>query len=195
MIINVAYLRRRAVAYAERWALSRNPLFYDFAGSGGDCTNFVSQCILAGCCTMNFTPTFGWYFRSSADRAPAWTSVEYLYDFLTGAPDFAAENGGIGPYGHEVPTVLARAGDVVQLADDSGDFYHTLLITDVRPDGLLVSAHTNDALNRPLSSYTYAAARVIHIDGVRTEYPNVACFRPLIEGVALPAERSERDTF
>ena len=61
MIVDAAYLRGRAVAYAERWALSRNPLFYDFAGVGGDCTNFVSQCILAGCCTMNFTPTYGWY--------------------------------------------------------------------------------------------------------------------------------------
>ena len=189
MIFTLAYLRRRAIAYAERWALSRNPLFSDFAGSGGDCTNFVSQCILAGCCTMNFTPTYGWYFRSANDRAPAWTSVEYLYAFLTGAPEFAAENGGIGPFGHEVPAVLAQAGDVVQLADESGDFYHTLMITSVSPDGILVSAHTNAARNRALSSYTYAAARYIHIDGVRTAYPDVGCYRPLIEGLSLPEER------
>ena len=186
MTVIKAYLRRRAVAYAERWALYRNPLFYDFAGSGGDCTNFVSQCILAGCCTMNFTPTFGWYFRTSSDRAPAWTSVEYLYDFLTGAPDFARENGGIGPFGREVPAPLARVGDVVQLADETGDFYHTLLVTATGPEGLLVSAHTNDARNRPLSSYDYATARCIHIVGVRTEYPDTTCYRDLIDGVALP---------
>ena len=195
MIVNLAYLRRRAVAYAERWALSRNPLFYNFTGEGGDCTNFVSQCILAGCCTMNFTPTFGWYFRSADDRAPAWTSVEYFYDFITGAPAFAAENGGIGPYGHEIPAALARAGDVIQLADETGDFYHTLLLTSVNSDGLLVSAHSNDALNRPLSSYSFASARYIRIDGVRTEYPDVGCYRSLIEGISLPVERSGTEPF
>ena len=43
----------RAVAYARRWALDRNPLFVDFTGQGGNCTNFVSQCVLAGSCVMN----------------------------------------------------------------------------------------------------------------------------------------------
>ena len=82
MIAYKEYNRLRAVQYAKRWALERNPLFIDFAGRGGDCTNFVSQCILAGCCTMNFTPDFGWYYIDSNDRAPAWSSVEFLYDFL-----------------------------------------------------------------------------------------------------------------
>jgi len=186
MIVEKAYQRERAVAYAERWALSRNPLFYNFAGSGGDCTNFVSQAILAGSCTMNDTPTYGWYFRSAADRSPSWTSVEYLYDFLTGKPEFAMANGGIGPFGREVSAGLARVGDVVQLADEAGDFYHTLLITAVTPDEFLVSAHTNDALNRPLSSYSYARVRYIHIDGVRVNIPDDNCFQRLIDGTALP---------
>lgn len=189
MIVEKAYLRKRAVAYAERWALSRNPLFYDFAGTGGDCTNFVSQCILAGCCTMNFTPTYGWYFRSSADRAPSWTSVEYLYDFLTGSPEFVLENGGIGPFGREIARVAALPGDVVQLADDTGDYYHTLLITSLTPDDLLVSAHTNDALNRPLSSYNFAMARYIQIDGVRVSYPDDRCYWNLLNGESLPTEQ------
>lgn len=60
------YDRAQAVAYARRWALSRNPLFYDFTGIGGDCTNFVSQCLLAGCCVMDYEPVFGWYYRSAA---------------------------------------------------------------------------------------------------------------------------------
>lgn len=186
MTVEKAYLRERAVAYAERWALARNPLFYDFAGTGGDCTNFVSQAILAGSCTMNFTPTYGWYYRSSRDRSPSWTGVEYLYDFLTGAAEFAAENGGIGPFGREVPDRLARVGDVVQLANDTGDFYHTLLITAAVPGDFLVSAHTNDAFNRPLTSYSFAAVRYIHIEGVRMEYPDDTCYRALLDGRALP---------
>ena len=45
MIVTKPYNRARAVEYAQRWALSRNPLFYDFTGGGGNCTNFVSQCL------------------------------------------------------------------------------------------------------------------------------------------------------
>ncbi|MBR2024561.1 MAG: amidase domain-containing protein, partial [Clostridia bacterium] len=54
------YNRENAVKYARKYALMRNPLFFTFEGIGGNCTNFVSQCILAGSCVMNFTPTFGW---------------------------------------------------------------------------------------------------------------------------------------
>ena len=38
MLIPVGYDRFRAVAYALRWALSRNPRYYDFEDIGGDCT-------------------------------------------------------------------------------------------------------------------------------------------------------------
>ena len=48
MIVYKEYNRASAVAYARRWALSRNPLFTNFAGRGGDCTNFISQCVYAG---------------------------------------------------------------------------------------------------------------------------------------------------
>ena len=71
MLITKEYDRLRAQMYAERWALSRNPLFLDFTGRGGDCTSFVSQAVLAGGCVMNFTPTYGWYYVSPDDRAAA----------------------------------------------------------------------------------------------------------------------------
>ena len=56
------YNRERAVEYAHKWAFSRNPRYYDFQNIGGDCTNFASQVIYAGCGEMNYTPTFGWYY-------------------------------------------------------------------------------------------------------------------------------------
>ena len=80
------YDRRRAREYARRWAYGRNPLFYNFTGIGGDCTNFISQCILAGCCTMNCRETFGWYYNSSYARTPSWTGVQYLYCLLYTSP-------------------------------------------------------------------------------------------------------------
>src|SRR5699024_7748176 len=57
-----SYERAAAVAYAHRWAYGRNPDFYNYDTVGGDCTNFASQCLLAGGGAMNFTPDFGWYY-------------------------------------------------------------------------------------------------------------------------------------
>ena len=185
MIVYKEYNRARAVEYARRWALSRNPLFVNFAGRGGDCTNFVSQCVYAGSCQMNFTPDYGWYYIDQNDRAPAWSSVEFFYDFITGRPDFINMNGGVGPYGLEVDSTGAIEGDVVQLADETGDFYHTLIISGFSEGQTLVCAHTNDALDKPLSSYNYASLRYIHIEGVRMMTQDDNCFSELIEGISL----------
>jgi len=164
MLITLPYDRDRAVRYALRWALDRNPLFANFTGIGGDCTNFISQSIYAGSCVMNYTPTFGWYYVSVNDRAPAWTGVEYFYNFMTG-------NDGVGPFAVETVPGGLQVGDVIQLGDETGDFYHTLIITGFSADGYLVSAHSDDARNRPLNTYTYAAARFLHIEGVRADVP------------------------
>lgn len=154
------YDRAAAVAYAREWALGRNPAYYDFEHIGGDCTNFVSQCLYAGARVMNFTKTMGWYYRSSADRTAAWTGVPFLYNFLTG-------NSSVGPRAREVPHSAAAPGDVVQLGDANGMFYHTCILTAVRPV-ILVATHSYDALDRPLSSYAAAIRRFLHIEGVRT---------------------------
>ena len=153
------YNRELAVAYARRWALSRNPDYYDFENLGGDCTNFASQCIYAGAGIMNYTPTLGWYYISPSDRTASWTGVEYLYNFLV-------NNNSVGPFGREVSKEEVMPGDIVQLGHTNGDFYHTPFILATEPT-ILVAAHTYDALNRPLYTYDYDIARFIHIEGVR----------------------------
>ncbi|MBP3352092.1 MAG: amidase domain-containing protein [Lachnospiraceae bacterium] len=50
----ITYNRTAAVYYARKWALGRNPAYYDFEEVGGDCTNFASQCIYAGAGVMNY---------------------------------------------------------------------------------------------------------------------------------------------
>lgn len=156
----IPYNRFAAVAYARAWATSRNPAYYNFEEIGGDCTNFASQCIYAGARVMNYTPTFGWYYRSSYDRSPSWSGVEYLYNFLV-------NNRSVGPFAHEISAAEAQPGDIVQLGTADGHFYHSPVITSVSPE-ILVAAHTFDALDRPLSTYVYDRARFLHIDGVRT---------------------------
>ena len=156
-----AYNRLAAVSYARRWALERNPMYYDFEEIGGDCTNFASQCIYAGARVMNYEPTYGWYYISPDDRSPSWTGVEFLYSFLV-------NNNSFGPFGRPVGQNQVQIGDIIQLGRADGTFYHSLVVSATFPR-ILVCAHSDDYLNRPLSSYTYDNIRFIHIDGVRVE--------------------------
>lgn len=149
------YKRELAVRYAERWALSRNPRYYDFDSLGGDCTNFISQCLYAGSGVMNYTETFGWYYRNLNDRSPAWTGVRELYNFLI-------SNRGPGPQAKLCALSEAEVGDILQLGTLDGDFYHSLIIMRASPE-VLVSAHTDNALFRPLSSYSFENIRALHI--------------------------------
>ncbi len=159
------YNRKKAIDYAHQWAFGRNPRYLNFDSYGGDCTNFASQCIFAGSDMMNYKPVFGWYYNSGADRAPSWSGVQFLYNFLV-------KNSGVGPFAKDVPMREARPGDIVQISFDGRHFAHSPVVVSIgpnpNPDNILVVAHTFDADNRPLSSYTYEKLRFIHIEGVRT---------------------------
>ena len=187
MLIEFPYNRENAVAYVKRWALSRNPLFSDFTGGGGDCTNFVSQGLFAGSGVMDFTETFGWYFRSLSDRAPAWSGVDELYGFLTGSGDFE----GMAMQGPFATLATSRReiepGDVVQLANSRGEFYHTLMVSGFSGNDILVCAHTDDALDRRLSTYNYSSLRVLHIGGVYFDVPLEQSFDEVLGGTSLSA--------
>ncbi len=152
------YRRGEAVRYAEKWAYGRNPAYYDFSALGGDCTNFISQCLYAGGGVMNYTPEVGWYYKNLNDRAPAWTGVAFLYAFLT-------NNLKRGPFAKETDRESMEVGDVIQLGDGER-FYHSLLVTGIEGREIFVSAHTFNAYMRPLSSYAFSEARYLHIEGV-----------------------------
>lgn len=157
------YDRRAAVLYAHQWAYGRNPRYYDYEKLGGDCTNFASQCVFAGCGIMNFTPTFGWYYIDADQKAPAWTGVPYFFNFLT------RRTHSVGPVGELCGVEELRPGDVVQLSFDGEAYRHSPVVVAVgrpaSPDNILLAAHSYDADLRPLSTYEYRALRPIHITG------------------------------
>lgn len=154
------YNRDAAVAYAQKWAFKRNPRYYNFDSNGGDCTNFVSQCLYAGCGVMNYTRDTGWYYSNSNNRAAGWSGVPYLYRFLI-------TNRGPGPYAVEVPQTLAESGDIIQLGRNDGIWYHSLIVVENTGFDLLVATHTYDAFRRPLSDYVRDHTRILHIEGCR----------------------------
>jgi hypothetical protein len=187
MLVEAPYNREHALLYAKRYAFSQNPLFGDFRDIGGNCTNFVSQCIYAGSCRMNYTKTFGWYYVSLDDRAPAWTGVDFFYNFVT-------SNEGVGPFGREVARGECEIGDAIQLGNSRDGYYHTLLAVGFENEDILVAAQTDNALMRPLSTYSYEFARFIKISGVRFNSPSSEdCFASVYEGVSIiPPEVGSR---
>ena len=177
MLVAKPYNRENAVAYAKKYAFSQNSLFANFAGIGGNCTNFVSQCIYAGSCEMNYKPVFGWYYISLDDRSPSWSGVEYFYNFII-------ENADVGPFGRVATSDELENGDVIQLAKEGDGFYHTLLVVGFDGEDILVAAQTDNAYARPLSTYNYDYARYIKILGVRLEIPEStdSCFERVMQG-------------
>lgn len=147
--------REKSAAYARKWAYSRNPAYYSFDEPGGDCTNFVSQCLYAGGAPMNYTKDTGWYYISPDDRAAAWTGVNYLYRFLT-------QNRSVGPFAQHSFLSRLLPGDIVMLRD-SGRLYHSLIVVRAVHGRIFVAAHTNDVYNVPVEAYGYSEFVPLHI--------------------------------
>ena len=160
------YDRGAAVRYAKRWAYGRNPAFYDYEKIGGDCTNFASQCVYAGSGVMNYTRDLGWYYIDPNNKAPAWTGVDYFYNFMTRAENTA------GPAAHAVSIAHLLPGDVVQLSNDGEKWNHSPVVERLlrkpalQPSDVLIAAHSYDSDNRPLNTYNYRAIRFLHFVGV-----------------------------
>ena len=160
----VPYDRAAAVRYAHAWAYGRNPRYYDYELLGGDCTNFASQCLYAGSLVMDYTPTYGWYYIDANRKAPAWTGVPYLYNYLTRA------RSAVGPAARSVSLAELRPGDIVQLSFDGLRWAHSPVVVAVGDppsrETLLLAAHSEDADDRPLAGYDYALVRFLHVFGV-----------------------------
>lgn len=131
-----SYDGAKARNYAAKYALSYNSNYSNYNGRGGDCTNFVSQCIYAGGIPTDAT----WKKNSNA-----WIRVTELRNWLVKkryAKEFTWQSN-------------AKEGDLVQLYNSSNGWYHSLIITYKRTDGqLFVSSHSADYYNRALANYT-----------------------------------------
>lgn len=152
------YNRESVYEYAKKWAYGRNPKYFNYDYLGGDCTNFVSQCIYAGCRQMNYKKTYGWYYINGNDKSPSWTGVEFLYNFLI-------SNVGVGPKGEETTINNLKIGDVVQLSFDGSTFGHNLIVIKNGDNvyNTLIAAHTYDTFGKSISEYGYEKYRCIHI--------------------------------
>ncbi|MBR3674458.1 MAG: amidase domain-containing protein [Clostridia bacterium] len=152
------YNRNKVYEYAQKWAYSRNPKYYNYDLVGGDCTNFASQCIYAGCGQMNYNRINGWYYINGNNKSPSWTGVEFLYNFLI------ANNGG-GPKGRKSEINNLDVGDIIQLSFNGLTYSHTLVVVKQGRtiEDTLIAAHTFDTFGKRVSEYSFDLYRCVHI--------------------------------
>lgn len=175
-----------AVNYAQTYALNYNPNFPSYAGRGGDCANFGSQCIYVGLggnpdnpnaktepmVDMGITGPRSWYHTSMKEDTGknwSWTSTNRFYNHV-----ISGSESNPGLYGIEIDVHTAQPGDIIQVDfQNNGEFDHTVFVSYVDNPGLsnslsqiLTCGHTNDRLNYPLDQFGYGANyRAIRILG------------------------------
>lgn len=142
------YNREKAINYAKKYVYDYNPAYYNFSNIGGDCTNFVSQCILAGDKTMDYSKN-GWFYNNVNSRSPAWTSVEDFWNYGLDGKSYKII---------EVDLYDLTIGDIIQFYNPkTKKYYHNVLVTKIiepiNLHNILVTSHDNNAYNKSLALY------------------------------------------
>lgn len=166
------YDRQAAVEYAQRWVSEINSEWENYARYGGNCQNYVSQCLLAGGIPMDTTGSYVWKWygskpsesSSKTGRSASWSSV---MAFL----EYAKSNKGKGLSAQvAAPYYSGEKGDVIHMGT-SEDFRHSVVITEVVKDSAgntidyLISSNTANYKNFPASAYPYTNQILIKILG------------------------------
>lgn len=118
----------KASEYALKYYASYNPNYSNYNSIGGDCCNFVSQCLYAGGLEM----TSSWYWYSYSNRSYSWTVCSGLKNYLCGT---------LGCEFINQPTANQIAvGDVLYYGDDA----HVGICSEIIDGVPWVCAHNGD---------------------------------------------------
>lgn len=157
------YHRARAVAYANKYAGAAwgggnghryNPKYKDYTGSGGDCTNFVSQAIGDPDEGGGLRMTGEWYYRYNAGGSPSWFHTDRFKETLLRSGRARLVAKGIFP---DVVRVMERnnpvpafmPGDLIGYVLN-GDVDHFSVVVGFDANGYpLVNSHTADRYRVP----------------------------------------------
>lgn len=151
--------------YMDRWAFDRNPSYLDASSYGGDCTNYASQIMRAGGASFDRSgpmPQKWFYYNSTpgSGRSYSWAGTNNLHEYLK-----SNEKNGLkgSRYWIDLYGQRLKTGDLVFLyrktsSGNDSKPYHTLITSKPASD-VLVSAHTGDCLDKPLSRWSSANIR------------------------------------
>lgn len=159
-----SYSATKAVAYARKWAESRNSTYKSYSK---DCTNYVSQCVYAGGISMRkpstikhgTTSTTSYWFSKKHKFTGTTGRVTYEYDITTSwmrVSDFFKYAGSHGAKIISCSTLSklqnqAKPGDIVQLKK-SGSWHHSIIITGGSKGSRTYCGHSKNRKDEPVKS-------------------------------------------
>lgn len=156
-----------AIAYAQKYAFTYNPKYPDYSDvePGGDCANFISQCIHAGGLPMTGSNandvTNSWFCYSDYiwainDISRTWRGAYYFYIYWSlhaRSSQVFLNDALLNPILKKELLAFASPGDVINLIHSNNTVYHTLLIMEVTNEDIFCAAHTNNTDGTPLTKY------------------------------------------
>lgn len=158
------YNREEAVTYARQWAGERNPQWQVYDGMGGNCMNFVSQCLYAGGIPMDDSGTAQWYWYSDSNRVPAWTGVSAFREYARSNTSYGlSAQVGASYYSGET-------GDVI-LMSTNARYHHAVIISQVVRNesgetvDYLICSNTGNYRDFPAAAYVYPEQELVRIAG------------------------------
>lgn len=163
------YNRVEAVNYAIKYALEPNKQYKYFQSnneSGGDCTNFVSQCLRAGGAPLDYNNSRPWWYDMKRGKASiCWAVAHSLYWYLKKNQSM---NRNVIK-GLEVEDISKlEIGDVIFYENIKNIIFHAAIITSfIETSGNKeprISQHTYNQLNETYKkSYDYKKAHFLKI--------------------------------
>lgn len=120
----------KAMSYADRYnGYKRNSSRYgNFSGEGGDCTNFVSQCLKDGNLAFvgnQYNNKNHWFHNGGKDYSLTWiraSSFKNHWASRNGCSEhFVRSDAKKFPYS-------VKSGDVISLRNANGDIFHTIFV-------------------------------------------------------------------
>lgn len=172
------YNRNDAVNYAMKWispnSVLRNPDWFVYDDLGGNCSNYISQCLLAGGIPMDvygpMDSQWKWYSdvvngrQAARGRSPSWTGVNEFYTYCV-------NNTGFGLVAAvDANFYSGQKGDIILFGTES-NWNHAVIVTDIIRDesgipiDYLINSNTTDRINYPVSAYSYSNIKLIRILG------------------------------
>lgn len=138
---SIKYSGEEAANYAIKYALNYNMEYTNWNDNGGDCTNFVSQCVMAGGAPSSHV----WSKDSNA-----WVRVKEFRNYFV-SNKLAKEILNI----NNMKFNNINIGDVIQLKRwDNNIWSHSVIISHINEEGqIFVTAHSIDRLNYGLYNY------------------------------------------
>ena len=140
-----AYNVSNAIAYADKYCINYNTAYNSYKGKGGDCANFVSQCLFAG----GFKQDSVWYKHSVA-----WINVMKQIEHFKAYGKFLTANN----------TNLIKGNPIYFDWNGDSTYDHATICVGRNNNGIaILDSHTKDLYHATWTNWSFKKAATIQL--------------------------------